>query len=109
MPTRALSSDQLAEIADRFQALGDVSRLSLLQMLRGGERSVTELTAATALSQSNVSKHLQLLLRLGFVRRRRDGNTVRYRLADGDVVRLCDLMCDRVAADALVRRKLLAR
>jgi hypothetical protein len=32
-----------------------------------------------------------------------------YRLADTDVSRLCDLMCDRLAADAALRRKVFVR
>lgn len=68
---------------------------------------MTEVAAATGLRQANLSKHLQLLHRLGLVARRREGLHVRYRLADPAVVRLCDIMCGRVAAETRQRRRLL--
>lgn len=103
----ALSPALLALVAQRFQALGEPARLEILQALREGERTVTEVAAATGLRQANLSKHLQLLHRLGLVARRREGPYVRYRLADAAVVRLCDIMCGRVAAEARQRRRLL--
>lgn len=44
------------------------------------------------LAQANASRHLQLLTRLGFVERRKEGLYVHYRLADPEVFQLCDLM-----------------
>jgi hypothetical protein len=41
------------------------------------------------------------------VSRRKDGLYVRYRLADQDVFRLCDIMCSRLQRDVANRRKLL--
>ena len=109
MAPRAPSADQLIAIAEQFRALAEPSRLRLVNALRSGERSVTQLIDATGLSQPNVSKHLRLLLQAGFVRRRKSGVTIYYRLADNDVSRLCDLMCDRLAADAALRRKVFTR
>jgi len=103
----ALSPALLALVAQRFQALGEPARLEILQALREGERTVTEVAAATGLRQANLSKHLQLLHRLGLVARRREGLYVRYRLADPAVVRLCDIMCGRVATETRQRRRLL--
>lgn len=103
----ALSPALIALVAQRFQALGEPARLEILQALREGERTVTEVAAATGLRQANLSKHLQLLHRLGLVARRRAGLYVRYRLADPAVVRLCDIMCGRVAVEARQRRRLL--
>ncbi len=106
MPTRPLKPEQLTAIAAQFRALGEASRLRLLHALRHGEQSVTQLMTTTGFSQPNVSKHLQVLLQVGFVRRRKDGVTAYYRLADPEVLRLCDLVCDRLAAEATARRKL---
>jgi ArsR family transcriptional regulator len=68
---------------------------------------VNELVAETGLGQANVSKHLQLLHALGFVRRDKDGTFVRYALSDRDVFRLCDLMCGRVETETKARRRAL--
>lgn len=63
------------------------------------------LVGRTGLSQANVSKHLQQMLALGFVAREKDGLFTRYRPADRDVYRLCDLMCGRVDREARVRER----
>lgn len=66
-----------------------------------------ELVERSGLTQANVSKHLQLLLALGFVKRRKKGLFTHYRLADDDIFRLCDLMCGWVDRDLKARRKAL--
>ncbi len=86
-------------IAERFRALGEPARLLILHALERGERSVSELAAATRLSQGNLSKHLKQLHALGFLKRRRAGAFVNYSLADAHVLALCEIMCDRLEAD----------
>jgi hypothetical protein len=39
------------------------------------------------------------------VRRRKDGLFAYYQLADRSVLKLCDIMCDRLASDTAARRK----
>jgi DNA-binding transcriptional ArsR family regulator len=65
-----------------FRGFSDPSRLSILEALRDGARSVTELTETTGLTQSNVSNHLACLLDCGLVGREPKGRRVIYRLAD---------------------------
>lgn len=108
MAGKRLSSDQLVHIAERFKALGEPSRLEILQALRQGERTVTEILTATGLGQANASRHLQVLFAAGLVDRRREGPSTWYRLADPDVLRLCELMCGRLERETAARRKLFA-
>lgn len=93
-------------VAERFKALADSARVRLLSALRDGERSVGDLVDATGLTQANASKHLARLHHLGFVTRRRDGLHIFYKLADREVLKLCDIMCGRIEAEALTRGKL---
>ncbi len=109
MTHRTMSPELMELVADRFKALGDPARLSILSAIRHGERAVTELVEQTGLSQANVSKHLALLLRLGFVRRRRSGAYTYYALADKEVFRLCDIMCGRIENAAQKQRQVLVR
>lgn len=104
-----LTPELMGIIAERFKALGELARLQILDALRDGELTVTELVEVTELGQANVSKHLGLLHSLGFVTRRKEGLFVYYILADKDVFRLCDIMCGRLDAETSARRKLLAR
>jgi ArsR family transcriptional regulator len=98
----------LGLVAERFKALAEPARLQILNGLRAGEMTVSELVEETELGQANVSKHLQLLHTLGFVTRRKDGLFVYYALADRSVFQLCDIMCGRLEAEMKARRKLLA-
>jgi ArsR family transcriptional regulator len=93
----ALSRDALDLVAQRFRALGDPTRLALLQALFEKERTVQELCGLTGTTQANASKHLALLLERGLVARRRDGSFTRYRIADTTLVELCRLVCDSLA------------
>jgi len=93
----SLPREALEIIAQRFRALGDATRLALLQALFDGDRTVQELCALTGTSQANASKHLALLLERGLVTRQRDGLFVRYGIADTTLKRLCHLVCGSLA------------
>lgn len=95
-----LSTAMLDAVADQFRALAEPARLRLLQALRQGPRSVTELAEAAALSHANASKHLLVLAGAGFVTRREEGTKTVYALADASTETLCALMCDRVTRRA---------
>ncbi len=93
MKAARLPATLLSQLAERFKALAEPNRLAILSTLHAGELSVGALVEATGLGQANVSKHLDLLRRYGFVDRRKDGLNVFYRVADRDVFRICDIMC----------------
>lgn len=105
---RSMTPELLGLVAERFKALAEPARLAILNALRGGEMTVTELIEETGLNQANVSKHLQLLHATGYVTRRKDGLFVYYALADRDVFRLCDIMCGRIEHEVRTRREALA-
>ena len=107
MSKLSLSPDVMVLVAERFKALAEPARLQILNTLRNGELTVSELVEETGLGQANVSKHLQLLHAMGFVSRRKDGLYVYYFIWDRSVFRLCDLMCGRLEAEMKTRRKLL--
>jgi len=89
-----LQPDAAEMVAGRFRALADPTRLRILdQLRRHAELSVGELTEALGSSQQNVSKHLGALRAEGFVARRKEGTSSRYRIADPSVLELCDQLC----------------
>ena len=103
-----LTTEVAILVAERFKALAEPARLQILSCLRGGELTVGELVDKTGFGQANVSKHLQLLHAMGFVRRRKDGLFVYYALADKGIFQLCDAMCGRLEQEIKRNRKLLA-
>ncbi len=80
-------------IAQRFRALGEPSRIRILEYLRDAPRTVQELADALGFTQQNVSKHLGLLLSLGIVSRRKEGGYSHYSIEDESVLRMCDEVC----------------
>jgi len=78
-------------LAARFRALGEASRLKLIFAAGKGEKNVTQLIAATGLSQANVSKHLKILTDSGFLVRRKRGIFVFYSMPDSNVLKLCEV------------------
>ena len=84
----------LAEmIAARLRVIGDPTRIRILDLLRDGELSVTQLTEDLGTSQQNASKHLGVLLQAGIVARRKEGNSSIYSIADRGVYELCEQVC----------------
>jgi DNA-binding transcriptional ArsR family regulator len=91
-----------AVIAKFFRALGDPTRLRLLEFVLHEEKSVSECVEHVGLAQSRVSTHLACLADCGFVTMRREGRYVYYRVTDPRVAELVllgrALSADNVAA-----------
>ena len=83
-------------VAQRFRVLGEPMRIKLLDRLRKGAATVTELQEALGASQQNVSKHLSILHAAGMVSRTKEGNSTRYAISDPSVFELCDQVCGGV-------------
>jgi len=92
-----LPKEALEQVASYFQALSEPTRLTLLNLLRSGERNVGELAQLCGYTAANVSRHMALLTQHGLVARESRGTSVYYRIADESVYALCDLVCGSVA------------
>ena len=71
-----------AVAALRFRALGDETRLRLLEILTAGERCVSDLMDELGLGQSLVSHHLRALREAGLVTVRREGRRINYAISE---------------------------
>lgn len=87
-----------AVVAKFLRALGDPTRLALVEFLLKGERTGTECVEQSGLSQPRVSAHLACLVDCGYVSARREGRFVYYRVADPRVADLI-LLARSLAAD----------
>lgn len=63
-----------------LEVIAEPTRRRILDAVRGGERSVTELVDAVGMHQPGVSRHLRVLRDAGLVEVRRDGQRRLYRL-----------------------------
>ena len=98
----AASNDELdqvfAVVARHFAILAEPMRLKILHTICQDEQSVSAIVAATHATQTNVSRHLALMHHAGVVSRRRDGNSVYYRVADAEFVAICRSVCIQIAS-----------
>ncbi|HEY7289300.1 MAG TPA: metalloregulator ArsR/SmtB family transcription factor [Vicinamibacterales bacterium] len=83
-----LSDATAAALAETFKALGDPTRVRMLDALSHAEVCVCDLAAMLRLTESAVSHQLRLLRSLRLVRSRRAGRHIYYALADQHVVKL---------------------
>ena len=69
-----------AMVAELFKALGDETRLAIVQMLVGKELCVCDILDAFDMSQPAISHHLKILRQAGVVRDTREGKWIYYSL-----------------------------
>jgi len=96
---RKMGPAALEALARVFKVLGDGPRLALLQELREGEKTVSELVETTGQGQAMVSKSLKAMREAGLLTRRKEGIYVFYRVSDPLVFQLCELVCGKLNRD----------
>ena len=81
------------KVARYFSLLSDASRLKVIHAVCNSEQSVTDVVAATGLSQSAVSRHLSNLYLSGVASRRKVGAQARYQITDVTLTEICRTAC----------------
>jgi DNA-binding transcriptional ArsR family regulator len=92
----AFSSTAVARIVQRCRALGEPTRVRILEVLARRPQPVSRIVQALGAGQSNVSKHLQVLFHAGLVTRKRSAGTVVYALADRHLIEWCAALGGRI-------------
>jgi len=77
--------------AEFFKALAHPLRIRILELLRGGPLSVTQIQAATNTPNSSVSQQLAVLRGRNIVTAERHGTTTIYRVAQQELFELLDV------------------
>lgn len=101
-----LQPAELDRIASFFRVFSESTRLSLLQELKSGPKSVGELVAALPSTQANISKQLKTLYDAGLVSRQKQSTRVIYSIIDPFVLELCNIACAKLNQAAPVPRPL---
>ncbi len=100
---KAAANDEMGavfeSVARYFLVLAEPARLRILHSVCLAERTVSEIVDDTGLTQSNTSRHLNMMYRLGALRRRREGAQVYYRVADSTLTDVCRAVCVRVSSE----------
>src|ERR671933_663147 len=88
MGSRADKEALFEAIAVMGKAFASPRRLELVDLLAQAPRTVDDLARASGQSTANTSQHLQALHAAGLVTRTREGTSVRYAIADEEVLAL---------------------
>ena len=90
------SEEELYNKSELFKALSDPTRLKILHLLQHGELCVCEIIIALEKPQSTISHHLNVLKNAGFIRWRKEGVWIHYRLSDPNIIDITDRLCKSV-------------
>jgi len=94
-----LSADQITELAEMFQLMGDPSRLSIILDCLHTPASVSDMAQRLKLSTSLVSHHLRLLRAARLIQAERQGTRVFYLITDPHIRRTLADMTQHVRED----------
>jgi len=86
-------------VASYFGVLSDPTRLRIMHAICRSEKSVSQIVEEVASTQTNVSRHLNLMHRTGVLSRRKAGSQVYYGIADASVVEIFRTVCNQIAGN----------
>lgn len=78
--------------SDICKTLSSSKRIEILNALKDGEKTVSELVEILGVPKANVSQHLAVMRHKGILKSRREGVNIYYRVASSKVIEACLLM-----------------
>lgn len=94
--------DELASVFETvsryFSILSEPVRVRIVHAICQEERSVSDIVAITASTQTTVSRHLAIMYREGVLSRRREGGFVHYKVSDTALAEICRTVCVHIAS-----------
>jgi ArsR family transcriptional regulator len=93
--------------AEFFKTLGHPARIRVLELLREGERAVSELLPEVEIEASHLSQQLGILRRANLVRSRKEGSSVLYSVTDPRIFELLEVAKSILTSSLTETRELL--
>ena len=84
-------------VAAYFSVLSEPTRLRIMNATCEEEKTVTQIVEELEATQTNISRHLNLMYRADVLARRKVGNQVYYMAADPEMVEILREVCIRLA------------
>lgn len=78
--------------SDIFEALAHSNRIRILEFLRQGPRCNCEIAPELGMEQSNLSRHLKILVQAGILFSWKDGLRVNFKVVDARTFKLLDIV-----------------
>lgn len=85
-------------VAAYFSVLSEPTRLRIMHAICEQEKTVSQIVEELGATQTNISRHLNLMHTSGVLARRKDGKQVYYRAADPAMLEICRSVCNHIAA-----------
>jgi DNA-binding transcriptional ArsR family regulator len=92
--------------AEVCKTIASPKRLEIINALKNGEKSVTELVEVLGVPKANVSQHLAMMRHKGILTARREGVNIYYSISNPKVVDACNLMREVLTEMMRERRKI---
>ena len=86
-------------VASYFSVMSVPMRLKIMRAVCHEEKSVTQIVEEIGGTQTNISRHLNIMYRGGVLARRRLGNQVLYRAANPAMMEICRTVCLQIAGE----------
>ncbi len=87
-----------------LKALGDETRLRIIQLLMTREKCVCEIHPNISVGQSTTSTHLRKLKNAGIIKSRREGKKVYYKIIDKRVIDVLRALDDKIARKSKIKK-----
>jgi DNA-binding transcriptional ArsR family regulator len=81
--------DMQAEVC---KILSSPKRIEIINALKDGEKTVTELVEILGIPKANVSQHLSIMKLKGILQSRREGTNIYYSITNPKVIQACSIM-----------------
>ena len=92
-------SEVFESVARYFSILAEPARLRILHSICQQEKSVGQVVEETGMTQTNVSRHLNMMYQAGALKRRREGAMTFYSVSDATLTEVCRTVCVRVSVE----------
>ena len=89
--------------AQLLKALAHPNRLRIINQLHEEQRCNCDLAELLHLEQSNLTRHLSVLIQAGIVETRKDGVKTFYRVEDDEIVKILQLV-EKIAVKKIERQ-----
>lgn len=93
--------------AEVCKTIASPKRLEIINALKKGEKTVTELVGILGVPKANVSQHLAVMRHKGILKTRRNGVNVFYSISNPKVIKACMLMKEVLTEQMRERSSLL--
>ncbi len=92
-----MKKDILEFQAEVCKTFSNFKRLEILDLLKAGELTASDITRELGVAKANTSQHLAVMRMRGILKTRRKGTNVYYRMANENLAHACSLMQDALA------------